>query len=369
MYRAAVRPARFSFARPSGADYSATMNTPLSRRTFLAASAATLATARAEDKTDLAFYVVGDTHYLADKADPKKLDAVSAGTNARLIDVLNKLPGTAIPKAAGSGTVGPIRGLLHAGDLIDSGDKTTGAYPQMHETEYQGFAADFGLTGQDGRLKFPVYEVHGNHDSPPGDGLVVKKIAERNKTRPGLVSVSKNGLHYAWDWGPVRFVNLGIVVGAVPGVTRKRRYNPLDSLAFLKTALVPDRPIVLTHHVDVLRYSLDPDRPGMNPEWDPADVRAYYDAIKGHNVVAIFYGHTHARNVFEWDGSAKKAAKGVPVFNVDNGGHFGFKQQAFYYVHLTATELTVREVATPDRWETFDWTPETWTKKIATAKS
>src|SRR5262249_23686804 len=159
--------------------------------------------------------------------------------------------------------------------------------------EYEAYAADFGLDGTDGRLKYPVYEVHGNHDSPPGDGLVVGKIVERNRKRPGVKSLSKNGLHYSWDWGPVHLVALGIVVGAGPEVKRPRRYNPLDSLDFLVSDLrekVGDsgRPVVLMHHVDVLRYSLpcDPQAAPANREWDPCDVKAYHDALKGYNVAA-----------------------------------------------------------------------------------
>src|SRR5262249_25344349 len=163
---------------------------------------------------------------------------------------LNKLPGTPFPEAVGGGTVPAPRGVLHGGDLIDSGDRNGDVYPRMHKTEWDAYAADFGLDGKDGRLKYPVYEVHGNHDSPPGDGLVVGKIIERNKKRPGVTHLSKNGLHCSWDWGPVHFVTLGIVVGADPNVKRKRRYNPLDSLDFLSADLkgkVGDsgRPVVL----------------------------------------------------------------------------------------------------------------------------
>ena len=354
--------------------------TILSRRQFLGASAlaaSSIREARADEaKRDFAFFLVGDTHYLADKESPDKMDSLSAGTNARLIDVLNRLPGTAIPEAAGGGTVETPRGLIHAGDLIDSGDKNGGAYPKMHQTEWAAFNTDYGHTGKDGRLKFPVYEVHGNHDSPPGDGLIVQKITERNKTRPGVTNVSKNGLHYSWDWDGVHFVNLGIVVGAVKAVTRKRRYNPLESLDFLAADLADKvgtsgRPVVITHHVDMVRYSTppNPDVPMTNPEWDPADVRGYFDALTAYNVVAILYGHTHARNVYQWDGSPKKGDKGFPVFNVDNSAHYGMKQQALFYFHLRGDDMTVRELATPDRWETAAWTPQTWTRKIAAKKA
>ena len=65
------------------------------------------------------------------------------------------------------------------------GDRNTADYLKMQQTEWASYLTDFGLDGKDGRLKYPVYEIHGNHDSPQGDGLVVKKITERNKKRPG----------------------------------------------------------------------------------------------------------------------------------------------------------------------------------------
>src|SRR5207244_11724938 len=92
------------------------------------------------------------------------------------------------------------------------------------------------------------------------------------------------------------------------------------------------RPVVLTHHVDMIR-NIQPlpvdDKKAVTMEWDPADVKAFHDAIKGYNVAAILYGHTHARNVFRWNGSAKKGKGGIPVFNVSKSAHFAGKQQAF----------------------------------------
>jgi Calcineurin-like phosphoesterase len=352
---------------------------PLSRRQFVATAAtATLpAFLRAQEPKPkdepVAFFVVGDTHYLADKDDSAKLDARSKPVTGRLVDVLNKLPGTEIPKAAGGGTVLAPRGVLHAGDCIDTGDK---ADTKRQETEWAAFKDDYGLTGKDGRLKLPVYEVHGNHDSPRGDGLAVKKIAERNKTRPGVTNVSTNGVHYSWDWGGVHFVNLGIVVGQVADVKRKRRYAPLDSLEFLVADLkekvgASGRPVVLTHHVDMLRYAQPlptDDKRTEAMEWDPADVKGFFDALRGYAVAGIFYGHTHSRNVFRWDGSNKGAKEGVPVFNVDNGSHFAMKSQGFYYCEIAAGAITVREYATPDAWETGAWTPQTWTAPTSAAK-
>lgn len=355
--------------------------TTLHRRDFLAASLATacagtraLTHAEQPKSLDVSFFFIADTHYLADKNDPKKLDTRSLDTNSRLVDTLNKLPGTAIPDKAGGGKVAAPRGVIHGGDCIDSGDRDGGDYARMQQTEWASFAADFGLDGKDGRLKYPVYEIHGNHDSPQGDGLAVKKMIERTKKRPGVSNVSKNGLHYSWDWEPVHFVTLGIVVGAVKDVKRKRRYNPLDSLDFLVADLkdkVGDsgRPVVLIHHVDVARNSTEPDsKATSNKEWDPSDVRGYHDALKAYNVVAVLYGHTHTRAIFRWDGTTKKGDKGVQVFNVAKSGHFSNKEQALFHFHLRDGEMVVREYRTTDRWETAEWTPQTWKSKIAVGK-
>lgn len=338
------------------------------RREFLAASAAASLTwplAAQESKPPVAFFLIGDTHFLAEKENTSKLDARSALVTSNLIDTLNKLPGTEIPKELGGGKVLAPSGVIHAGDCIDTGDK---ANVKMQETEWAAFSDGFGLTGKDGRLKFPVYEVHGNHDSPRGDGLAIQKMIARTKNRPGVSNVSKNGLHYSWDWGPVHFVNLGIVVGQRADITRKRRYAPLDSLEFLVADLkekigTSGRPVVITHHVDVLRYSQAlpvEDKKAESMEWDPADVQSFHQAIKGYSVAAVLYGHTHARNVFRWDGTNKPAKEGVPTFNVDNSSHFFSKLQGFFYFEIAGNKAIVREYVTDDSWQTGKWTNQVW---------
>lgn len=323
-----------------------------------------------EEDDVVAFFLIGDTHYLADKKAPDKLDPRSAALCPRLVDTLNKLPGTAIADKAGGGKVLVPRGVIHAGDCIDTGDQ---ANVKAQETEWAAFSADFGLTGKDGKLKTPIYEVHGNHDGPRGLTLPIKNIIARNKTRPGVTNVSESGLHYSWDWNDIHFINLGIVVGQTDTVKRKRRYDPFGSLGFLIADLkekvgASGRPVIITHHVDMIRYAQPlpiEDKKAEAMEWDPADVKAFHDALRGYNVVAILYGHTHARNVFRWDGSTKKGDGGIPVFNVSKSSHFSSKQQAFFYVEVRGKTLTVREYQTKDGWETGFWTPQTWTVSIA----
>lgn len=323
------------------------------------------------DKEGLGFFVIGDTHYLADREQPAAVDPRSSEICGRLVDTLNNLPGTAIPEAAGGGKVGPVRGVIHAGDVIDTGDKQGGVTGEMQRTEWAAFTRDYGLTGRDGRLKIPVYEVWGNHDSPHGKGYALEQIAVRNKTRPDVVHISANGLHYAWDWGPAHFINLGLIVGGDRSIARRRRYAALDSLDFLVADLKDKvgkagRPVIITHHVDIARYTTACDLAvdAGSKEWDPCDVRAFHAALQGYNVAAIFYGHTHARNVFRWDGQSPKAQAGIPVFNTDNASHFAGNAQAFFYVELRANLLTVREYQTKDRWATGFFTPQTWTAPV-----
>ena len=362
----------------------------ISRRHFLAGSttgiAALNAAARADDPTaaeTIAFFVIGDTHFLASEDKPPRLDERSAVVTGRLVDRLNRLVGTEIPAPAGEGVVRRPFGVIHAGDIIDTGDKTGSGPAEMQRTEMAAFERACGLTGDDGDLDFPLYEVHGNHDGPAGKGIAVERIIERTKTRPRVQHVSANGLHYSWDVGPVHFVNLGIVVGAVPGITRRRRYAPLESLDFLVKDLADHvgssgRAVVITHHIDIARYTMPvpDDAPFAGHEWDPADVQGFHRALAGYDVRGIFHGHTHARAVWRWNGSVCRpagerasheepaaSAGNFDVFNVDNASHFSGGQQAVFYVEFGEAGLTVREYATRDAWASADWTPLVWKRQ------
>ena len=299
-----------------------------------------------------------------------ELDHRSQDVTARLVDTLNKLPGTKLPAELGGGEVAKPLGVIHAGDIIDTGDKQGTSYREMQKTEWARFEEEYGLTGRDGRLKWPVYEVHGNHDGPQGKGVAVDGIRDRNRRRPGVKHISPNGLHYSFDWGPLRLVNLGIVVGSAPNVPRTRRYEPHGSLDFLNADLekhvgTSGRPVVITHHIDLARNLQPPPEkhPGPFGEWDPSDVQAYFEALRPYRVAGIFYGHTHVRNMFRWRGAetaAYESDTGLPVFNVDNASHFSNQDQSLYYVAVEGDKLVVREYGTRDRWSTAAWTPTAW---------
>jgi 3',5'-cyclic AMP phosphodiesterase CpdA len=362
----------------------------LSRRSFVAGSLATAGLlayrrASADGESDVvAFYVVSDTHFLADEAAPDRLSASSAACTGRFVERLNAIVGREIPERAGGGVVHRPRFVIHAGDIIDTGDKSGRVQEAMQVTEIAAFEAAMGLTGRDGGLEFPVYELHGNHDGPAGKGPAIDRIGARTRTRPGLVNASASGLHYSWDSGDVHFVNLGIVVGAVPGIARRRRYAPLESLDFLVDDLAKHvgtsgRPVIVSHHVDIARSTppVPADAPFADKEWDPADVGGFHAALAGYNVAAIFHGHTHGRAVWRWDGASvvpgperlAEAGDGngerpvFDVFNCDNSSTPKGGQQAFFYVEWSPAGLVVREHATKDAWQTAFWTPLVWRRE------
>ena len=297
------------------------------------------------------------------------MNATSVEVGARLIDWMNRLPGTEITATAGGGVLPVPHGVLHAGDLVENADKGPRLYSKA-EVEMAACFADYGLNGGDGRLNWPVREVHGNHDSPHGDGPVIPEIKARNKKRAGLARVSENGLHYSWNWAGVHFVALGITVGDEPTIIRSRRYAPLASLPFLREDLADtpkEKPIVILHHVDAARYARQvPDEAAMKAEWDYGDVQAFYQTIKDRRLAACLYGHTHARNLFRWNGTPDmKAADGVPAINTDNASHWKSQNQAICHIEIDSKELRVREFSTKDAWHTGFWTPQIWRFPIA----
>lgn len=328
--------------------------------------------ARRQPARPVSFLVVSDTHYLADAEVPERLDPRSRDVTGRFVDLLNGLPGSPLPETIGGGVVPPLAGVLHTGDIIDSGDKRGDRFERMQRTEWAAFEADFGCEAGDGRLAFPMRELHGNHDGPQGEGPACDGIAARNRRRRDLTNVSDDGLLCSWDWGDVHFVSLGIVVGAAADAVQRRRYAPRGSLAFLAADLAAHvgasgRPVVLAHHIDIARAvrpcsEEDPD--GGSREWHPCDARAFHAAIDGVTVAGIFYGHTHARAIHAWNGTALDAADGLPVYNVDNASHFGGGQQAFFLVTIDEAELTLRECATADGWRTHGWTPQMWRRPL-----
>lgn len=325
----------------------------------------------------IAFFVCGDPQYLAEhNATPKRLDPLSEQANSRFITLLNKLRGTTLPENMGGGRVAPeIRGLIVTGDLIDSLDKNGGHYPAMQRFEWKRFVKDYGLTGRDGRVPFPVYELHGNHDGPQGETFIIDAIIERNRKRPGVGDVSFNGLHYSWDWGPLHLVNLGIFVGEGEQRRKDHHYAPRASLEFLRADLTrrvgdSGRPVIVSHHLHL-------DAPEF--DWPAEDLAAYHALLKRYNVVAIFNGHTHASppRHQRWDGTRfGPKIDGIDNFDPDDAGasklHKGKPvglAHGLLYVEMIDRagtdndEMIVRSYRTRDNWASAQW-DRIWRKQV-----
>jgi hypothetical protein len=260
---------------------------------FVAAAALTAASLilipkRAAD--GITFFITSDTHY--------GLSQTVAAADEKTIGAMNALPGTAYPREIG-GVVAAPRGVAVLGDLTNDGGSPDAPI------SWRLFSADFGVNGE-GRLKFPVYELPGNHDG--GDDQTVRRgIRERNGLRPGVKSAFPNGISYSWDWDGVHCVSLGLFAGSDGDEVVNpwgRRFDgpwrlPGHSLEFLKEDLARNigssgRPVILFQH-----YGWDVWGEGW---WSDRERQALAAAIKGYNVIAIFWGHSHVVLRLDLDG-------------------------------------------------------------------
>ena len=258
---------------------------------FSAAQAVQAAPVAAAPERDVTFVSTSDSHYKAFES----RDWNEA--NRETIREINALSTLRWPKKLGGEAIDKPRGVLLLGDCIDDGDKVRDGKDYTAE-QYKAFVADFGLDGEDGLLKFRVYETWGNHDGPPiGKSTQSRlnfraRLKKRNALRKSagcLAGLSANGLHYSWDWSDVHLVSLGIY--PADRQNAKVRYNatwhdPQGALTFLKRDLArcvgqSGRPVVLTAHC------------GFDTNWWHADDwKAFYEAARAYNVVLYLYGHT-----------------------------------------------------------------------------
>jgi len=256
-------------------------------------------------RRDVTFISTSDCHY-------RELERKDINERDRqTIQEMNAITQTAWPDRLGGDKVKRPRGVVVLGDCIDDGDKAMGGR-KISEEQWRYFAADFGLDGNDGALKYPVFESWGNHDGPPEgkekNGFSFQgQLRKRNQVRKerGLItSLSDNGLHYSWDWDDVHFVQLGIY----PADKQRQgvRYSPVwhdpqGALSFLKKDLADKvgksgRPVVLMGHC------------GFDTDWwVPADWKDLYDAGKDYNIILYLYGHS-GTGLREWapDGETRK---------------------------------------------------------------
>ena len=249
---------------------------------------------------DVTFFLTSDLHY--------GVSPTVAAANEKTVDAMNALPGGTWPDATGGGTIATPRGVVVLGDLIENG-----AGPDAPEF-WTDFIRHYGTNGE-GLLRFPVYENAGNHDGGE-DEPARRGIRERNKVRPGLKSVSSNGVNYSWDWDGVHFVSLGIFAGSA-GDDFVNQWGthftgswrlPGYSLEFLKDDLARNvgrsgRPVVLLQHYGWDRWGLG--------WWSEMERRGFAEALEAYNVIGIFWGHTHEFQSMNW--------AGIPTWCVGTG--------------------------------------------------
>jgi len=290
---------------------------------------AELRSLRSDDPDDVLFFVASDPHYGA--------TVTAAAANARTIEAMNDLPGRRFPKSIGPEIVGAPRGVVVLGDLVDDGNA-----PDAGEF-WAAFAADYGAAGE-GRLAFPVYEGAGNHDGDPGRP-VREGIKGRNPGRPGLRSISPDGLHYSWDWGRVHCIQLNLFPGSAGDDILNPWGRPFEgdwrkpghSLEFLVKDLAESvgssgRPVILFQH-----YGWDEWSRGW---WSDREREAYAAAVRGYNIAAVFWGHSHVVQRIDWNG--------IPTWCVGSANKEGAGGE-FLVVRLTPDALSVAE-RRPGRW-------------------
>lgn len=244
--------------------------------------------------TDVTFLVVSDTHFGFGEIEKehdvlvRKLDAIEA----------RPYPGEI------RGTVGKPRGLLVTGDLTEWGKVE----------EWEPFVARYGLTGREGKLHMPVFEVIGNHDRVHGPWVEEQVAARHGGSR-----------FYAWDWDDVHIVALGEAPDD-------------EGLAFLARdleGLEPTVPLVLYFHLAL-------EGPWSTGHWfGEGDYKARLSRLLvGRFVAAIFHGHHHATQHYVW--------QGIDVFKpgaVKDGAH------TFAVVHVTDDRFTLAS---------YDWDRDVW---------
>ncbi len=235
--------------------------------------------------TPISFMVLADTHFEGcDSTDRNLID---------FAEQINSIGQRPFPDSLGMSPEDP-RGVILVGDITQDG----------YAEEWTAFKDVFGLDG-DALIRFPVYEGFGNHDGNIG-GPVRSGIAERNIRRPGVAAVSENGLHYAWKWGRVHFVQLNLYPSKEwdPDCGWCHYFHesfrePQNSLGFLSEYLEdgyvrPGEAVVLFFH-----YGWD-DFSGL--WWTDREQQKFYEVVKDHNILGIFNGHCHAINHYTWNG-------------------------------------------------------------------
>jgi cytolysin (calcineurin-like family phosphatase) len=252
---------------------------------FLIVIATVLLPACKRPERSFAFIVIADTHFKGNDSLDHHLGLFAAQ--------VEDIRGMALPDSLNNG-IPFVKGLVLVGDITQDG----------RQEEWSSFLKAFTETGES-RLSIPVYEGFGNHDGNI-DGPVRQGIRERNPGRPGLTAISGNGLHYAWKWEGIHFLQLNLYPSSEwdPECGWCHYFHasfrePEESLDFLSAYLADhihsiEEPIVLFFHYGWDDFS--------RLWWTENEMNRFYEVIKDHHVLGIFTGHRHVVNHFSWHG-------------------------------------------------------------------
>ncbi len=252
---------------------------------FLIVIATVLLPACKPPERSFAFIVIADTHFKGNDSLDHHLGLFAAQ--------VEDIRGMALPDSLNNG-IPFVKGLVLVGDITQDG----------RQEEWRSFLNVFGEPDE-GRRSIPVYEGFGNHDGNIG-GPVRQGIRERNPGRPGLTAISGNGLHYAWKWDGIHFLQLNLYPSSEwdPECGWCHYFHesfrePEESLDFLSDYLADhilsiEEPIVLFFHYGWDDFS--------RLWWTENEMNRFYEVIKDHHVLGIFTGHRHIVNHFSWQG-------------------------------------------------------------------
>ena len=270
---------------------------------------------------DVTFYLVSDAHVgMIYKQCEPAFTAEDYNQNVvRTLDALATLPGRPWPKQGplaeamkGKGTVPAPLAMIVAGDLTEVGSPA----------QWKDFDRLFPWQGEAPK-RFPVIALAGNHDGGSKTGIIRQGLRDRNAAmlKAGLLAkLSADGLHSAWVWQGVHFINANNYAGDVVKADAKpgSMWDPEKSLTFMKEYLAsisPGAPVVIVQHLDYSERST---------WWDQERRKAFYDVIKGYNVIALLHGHTHAitKLTFPEDKDYAAFGNGGPRFDCFSAGAF-----------------------------------------------
>lgn len=347
---------------------------------------------RGPKKRDVTFVAFGDAHAEDPSSGCPRNTKAAADQNLLIraaINSVDQLPHV-WPGGAGFYREGKpfdhIRGVVIAGDLTQAGseDIPTG---QKQCREYTAFRDTFGRCGDEGRLRFPVYEGYGNHDFPVGPGAgqrghhpVVEYLDRLGPYRAGSASdrfLDPEGStgHHAWRWDDLWFVSLDLKPGFEDEVIVKDKGTriavPHTSRRFLK-AFLQAQPRSKTRQIVIVSHY-----PPGSSRIEAAERRSFCKLINNARrgsgafdhqklardtpVAAFIHGHTHnAPHYKEWRCPSPYDAITIPTFDVGTAfyenAENGPGQLHFTVFRFGTTRLEAVGVSAPAKSPTGHWT-------------